>query len=70
MPPKRSPSEQRALELSKTSGHDFAVRVATDLLLLEKSERDKALRMINAISATVDREAEAAAAPPGAPKAA
>ena len=59
--PKGTPNiDARINELKRTTGQDFAMRVATDMILLPKDEREKALRMLGAINDTVSREVEAA----------
>jgi hypothetical protein len=61
--PKGTPStDARVNEFRRMNGAAFAMRVATDMLLLEQEERAKALRMLGAINETVDRETEALAA--------
>ncbi|HYC46446.1 MAG TPA: hypothetical protein VED01_13315 [Burkholderiales bacterium] len=41
------------------SGTDFALEVTKDLVMLQKDERGKALRMLTALNETINREAEA-----------
>lgn len=60
MPKGTSTADTRTNELKKMSGEDFAVRTASDMLLLPQAERSKALRVLEAINQTVDREAQPA----------
>lgn len=62
MPKGQTSTDARVNEFRRMSGATFAMRVATDMLLLEQEERSKALRMLGAINETVDRETEALAA--------
>jgi hypothetical protein len=39
------------------SGTDFALEVTKDLVMLQKEERSKALRMLTALNETINREA-------------
>lgn len=59
MPKGQTNVDARVNELKRMSGADFALRVWTDLLLLQQSERSRALRMLGAINDTVDRETQA-----------
>jgi len=59
MPKPKSSAESRVNELRKMSGTDFALEVTKDLVMLQKDERGKALRMLTALNETINREAEA-----------
>ena len=59
---KRNASAQdlRITELKKMSGHDFAMEVSRDLIVLPKEERAKAVRMIQIVNETITRESTGA----------
>ena len=59
--PKGKPAEPSISELKKMTGSDFALGVWRDLLLLAKDERAKAVRLLNALNTSIDREMEALA---------
>lgn len=47
--------------MSQMSGQDFGLEVARDLIALPKEERAKAVRFINVMNETIDRETESPA---------
>lgn len=61
MPKPKSSAETRLNDLKKMSGTDFALEVTKDLVMLQKDERGKALRMLSALNETINREAAEAA---------
>lgn len=56
MPPKALNMDNRANELKKMDGIDFAMRVGADMLLLQPTERERALKMLSALHETVAKE--------------
>ena len=61
MPKPKSSAETRSNDLKKMTGTDFALEVTKDLVMLQKDERGKALRMLTALNETIDRESAALA---------
>jgi hypothetical protein len=59
MPTKASQRDQRIQSLKKMRGSDFAMEIASDFVVLPKAERAAAVRMLTALSETIDREAAA-----------
>ena len=53
--------KQQSRNVAQMNGQDFGLEVARDLFLLPKEERTKAIRFINVMSETIDRETEALA---------
>lgn len=62
MPKGKTKGDTRVSDLRKMSGTDFAMEVATDLVVLPQTERGKAIRMLTALNETINRETEALAA--------
>lgn len=62
MPKGKSNSDTRTTELRKMSGTDFALEVTKDLVMLQKDERGKALKLLTALNTTIDQQTEALAA--------
>ena len=52
----RTTVDARIADLQKMSGHDFAMEVSRDLIVLPKDERAKAVRMITIINDTITKE--------------
>jgi hypothetical protein len=59
MPKGQKPKQRNVAQMS---GQDFGLEVARDLMVLSKEEREKAIRFINVMNETINRETEALAA--------
>jgi hypothetical protein len=53
--------KQQPRNVAQMSGQDFGLEVARDLFVLPKEERNKAIRFINVMNDTIERETEALA---------
>lgn len=59
MPKGMTSADARISDLKKMSGTDFAMRVGADMLLLQPTERERALRTLTALHETLAKEAQA-----------